>query len=451
VAEAVEGMRGLRSFVGLLAILLALGAYLYFVESKRTPGDEAEKKDKVFAVEPDKIDEVSIKSESGDRTTLKKSGTGWQIVAPAQAQADAAEISGIATNLSTLEQQRVIDENPATLAEFGLSEPRIEVGFKSGGQDHKLLIGSKTPTGADLYAKTASQPKVFLIASYLDSTFNRTTFDLRDKTALKFDRDGADTLEIATSDRSLKFGRKDGHWQLTQPAVNRSDAPAIEGVLARLNGLQMKTLAAADPQDLKQYGLERPAATVRVGSGSSLATLLVGSPAEEGNVYAKDASRPAVFTVEAALLDELKKDAGEYRQKDLFDARAFNTTRVEVARAGQTFAFEKTTSKDKNGKDEEKWRQTAPAAKDVDGTKLDALLSSLTSARASSFLDAPPAASKTEAVFTVKFDEGRREERVTFLKAGTDAYAVRDGSGGAAKIEATVLDEILKAVDGLQG
>ena len=62
-------MRGVKSFIALLVIALGLGAYLYFVESKRTPGDDAPEKEKVFTVEADKIDEVTIKAESGDRTT----------------------------------------------------------------------------------------------------------------------------------------------------------------------------------------------------------------------------------------------------------------------------------------------------------------------------------------------------------------------------------------------
>lgn len=441
-------MRGIRSFVGLLIILIALGTYLYFVESKRTPGDDAEKKEKVFSVEADKIEEVSVKSESGDVTTLRKTDTTWQIVAPAAAQVDATEVSGITTNLSTLEQQRLVDENAANLEEFGLAQPRVEVTFKSGGQEQKLMIGSKTATGSDLYAKTGASSKVFLISSFLDSTFNRTTFDLRDKRALKFEGQGADSLEIETADRTLRFAKANGEWQITQPVGSRSDAAAIEGLVGRLNSLQMKTLAAAEPADLKQYGLDVPAATVRIGSGSSTATLLIGSTAREGNVHAKDASRPAVFTVESTLLDDLKKDAGEFRQKDLFDARAFNTTRLEIARGGQTFVFEKAAGKDKEGKDEEKWRQVAPTAKDVDGAKLDALLSSLTSARASSFVESTPAAAKPDAVFALGFDQGRKNERVTFLRAGSDVYAVRDG--GTAKVDTTVLDEILKAVDGLE-
>ncbi|MDQ3418205.1 MAG: DUF4340 domain-containing protein, partial [Acidobacteriota bacterium] len=137
-------MRGLRSFAGLLVIAIALGVYLYFVDSKRTPGDDAEKRNKVFAVEADSIEEVSVTSEAGEHTTLKKNGSEWQVVAPAAAPADAAEISGITTNLSTLEVQRVVEENAAELEMFGLAKPRIEVAFKSGGQEQRLLIGTKT-------------------------------------------------------------------------------------------------------------------------------------------------------------------------------------------------------------------------------------------------------------------------------------------------------------------
>src|SRR5919112_1919128 len=73
-------MRGLRTFLGLLIVLVALCAYLYFVESKRTPGDDGPKKEKVFNVEADKIEEIAIKSDTGEQTTLRKSGAEWQMV-----------------------------------------------------------------------------------------------------------------------------------------------------------------------------------------------------------------------------------------------------------------------------------------------------------------------------------------------------------------------------------
>ena len=304
-------MRGLRSFVALLAILVGLGAYLYFVESKRTPGDPAETRPKVFAVDAGAIDEVTVRSEAGASTTLRKSGEEWKIVAPGAGDADAAEISGITTNLASLEEQRLIEETAGDLAAFGLDKPRVDVAFKSGGTEHRLLIGAKTPTGSDLYAKTGASSRVFLVAAYLESTFNRSTFDLRDKTALRFDRDAADAMEITTAGGAVKFAKTGGSWQLAQPASSRSDAAAIEGLLARLDGLQMKSIAADAPADLKTFGLAQPAATVRIASGSSSAVLQVGGAAAEGTVYAKDAARPEVFTIESTLADDLKKGAGE--------------------------------------------------------------------------------------------------------------------------------------------
>ena len=88
-------MRGLRSLIVLLVIAIPLGWYAYRDSIRSRPTDDGPKKDKVFTVEADKIEEIAIKSESGERTRLQKSGNEWKIVAPAGAQPDADEISGV--------------------------------------------------------------------------------------------------------------------------------------------------------------------------------------------------------------------------------------------------------------------------------------------------------------------------------------------------------------------
>jgi Domain of unknown function (DUF4340) len=451
-------MRGLRSFLLLLIVGLGLGGYIYFVESKRDPS-AGDKKDKVFAVEADKIEEITVKSESGEQTTLRKTGTDWQVTAPVATQPDSAEVSGLTTNLSTLEIQRVIDENPGDLGQFGLSQPRIEVAFKAAGQEHRLQVGRKTPPGTDLYAKIAGGNRVFLIPSFLDGTFNKTTFDLRDKTVLKLDRDKIDTLTITTPGRVLTFSKAGGEWQLlaprtgAQPGRLRADFTAVDALVSRLNTLQMKSLVAPDAGNLAEYGLDKPATTIQLGSGSSQATLITGKDAGEGVVYAKDQSRPAVFTIESSLVTDAKKDGGEFRQKDLFDARAFNSTRVEVARAGaETVVFEKTKTKDKDGKEDEKWRQVAPAAKDVDQTKVSDLIAAITGARATGFVEsaAKTGLEKPELTITVKSDEGKREEKVTMAHVDKDGYASRAGEPGIAKIDIATVENLLKTLDALK-
>lgn len=443
-------MRGLRSFLGLVVVLVALGGYLYFVESKRTPGDDGPKKDKVFNVEADKIDEISIKAESGEQTTLRKNGNDWQIVSPTTAKPDSSEVSGLTSNLSGVEIQRVVDENAPDLKEYGLANPRVEVTFKSGGQSHTLQIGQKTPPGSDLYAKRGNEKKVFLIASYLDSTFNRKTFDLRDKTALHVDRDKVDTLEVVTPERTIRFAKANGEWNMTAPIAARADYSAVEGLSGRVAGLQMKSIAP-ETADGKKFGLEKPAATVRIGTGSSQATLVVGAKAEDG-LYARDLARPVIFTIDATLLDDLKKDPFQYRQKDLFDARSFNSTRLEIVRAGQTFAFEKSKSKNKEGQEEEKWRQVSPQARDVDQSKLESLLSAITGAQATAAgTDAAKAAlSKPELSIAIKYDEGKKEDRVAFARTGKDAFAARGSDPGPVTVDTTTIDGIVKALEELK-
>jgi hypothetical protein len=437
-------MKGLRSFLALLVVAAALGGFLYY-DSKKEPAD-TNKQEKVFAdVQADKIDQITVKSASGDRTTVQKQGSGWQLAQPVAMAADEAEVSGLASNLSSLEVQRVIDEQASDFKQYGLDPAHVEVAFKAGGKDHTLLLGAKTPTGSDMYARVPDKPRVFLVSSYLDATFNKSAFDLRDKTILKIDRDKVGRVEIAAGDRTVTLDKQGADWRVTTPFDARADFSAVEGILGRLNSTPMKSIAASDAtgKALKEYGLDKPSATIRVTSGSAQAGLAIGKSAGEGVVYARDVSRPLVFTIDSSLADELKKPADEFRIKDLFDARAFNTTRVEVTRQGVTLAFEK---------DKENWKQVTPSAKAADTAKVEALLTALTNTRATGFepkaaatgLDAP------ELTATLKFDEGKQTEKVAFGKKGSDAFARRDGDTAAAKIDASTLDSIIKAFDALK-
>src|SRR4029453_6171001 len=222
-------MRG-RRFITLLRLAVPLGWYAYR-ESLKGPVDDSPKRDKLFTVEADKIDELQIKSDNGDRTTLRKKGTTWEIVEPTAALPDEAAVSGITSNLATVEIQRVIDENATDLKEYGLVEPRVEVAFKSGGQERRLQMGQKTPSGSDVYARLAAQKKVVLIPSHLEATFNRGTFELRDKSVLKLDREKVDSLEVTAGGRTTRFQKQNTEWQLTQPAAGRAEFNAVDGLI----------------------------------------------------------------------------------------------------------------------------------------------------------------------------------------------------------------------------
>jgi hypothetical protein len=446
-------MRGLKSTIALIVVLAGLGAYIYFVTWKQDANaDSTSKQEKVFVgLEPDKIEEIKVRSEKGDTTSVKKESGAWQMTAPVAAKADESEVSGITTSLGQIAVARVIDENPADLKEYGLAEPRIEINFKaSGDKDYrKLYIGEKSPTGADLFAKRNDEKKVFLIPAFQESSFNKGTFDLRDKTLWKFERDKVDSLDIATGGKSLAMTRATGDWKITKPVEARADFGAVEGLIGRLQTAQMKSMVSeqAAPADLKKYGFDKPDATVNLTTGSARASLVVGGKADDNTVYVRDESRPAVMTMDKSLVDELKKNADEFRKKELFEFRSFNANRVEITRSGQTVAFEKSKGQGENAPDV--WKRVSPTTGDVDKEKIDSMLSRLSNMRAASFVasDAKTGLDKPAMTVHVKFDDGKKEERVTFGKNGDEVYASRPGEPGAARADTSDFTEINKTLD----
>ena len=449
-------MRGLKPTIALVVVLAGLGAYIYFVTAKLpeggAPGADAKKLDKVFAaLQPDKIDEIKVSTASGDATTLKKDGAAWKITQPSELPASVPEVSGLTSALGQLEITRIIDENPASLNDYGLSNPRIEIDFKAAGDKdyRKLLIGEKTPTGGDLFAKRNDEKKVFLVAAANDTAFNRTTFDLRDKTLLKFERDKVDALDISAGGKTLAIAKNGGEWKLSRPVQTSADFGSVEGLVGRLQTVQMKSIAAdnATPADLKKYGFDKPEATVTLGLGSARATLLFGGKAADNTVYARDASKPSVVTVESALLDDIKKGADDYRRKDVFQFRPFNATHLEITRNGQTITLERTKGQGENAPD--KWKRLTPTAGDLDKEKSDNLLGKLSNIRAASFVDstAKTGLDKPAMTVVVKFDDGKKEDRATFGQVGNEVYVSRPGEPGAAKIDKADFDETIKMLD----
>lgn len=445
--------RGLWSTLVLIVVLGGLGAYIYFVLNKQpdSGSSAASKNEKVFAnVQADKIEEVKVTSSAGDATTVKKENGGWQIVAPAAAKADDNEVNGITSALSSVEVQRVIDENPASLNDYGLSNPRIEVDFKAAGdKDYKkLLIGEKTPTGGNLFAMRGGEKKVIAIPAFQESTFDKKPFDLRDKTLIKFDREKVDAVTVVAGSKTVTFAKEGTDWNIKKPVAAKADFGSVEGLIGKIQSAQMKSQAADDANtDPKKYGLDKPQATIELNAGSSKATLIVGGKADDNTVYARDASKPGVVTIDKSLVDDLSKGADDYRVKDLFQFRAYNANHIEITRGDQKLVLDRVKGTGDNAQD--KWHRTSPNAADLDRDKVDGVLAKLANMRATSFVDSSPKTGLDKPAMTVyvKFEDNKKEETVKFGKNGDDSYASRGTEPGAMKVDTADLTEFTKALD----
>ena len=447
-------MRGLTSTLILVVVLAGLGAYIYFVDSKRPAASadgSTETKEKVFTVESEKINELRITAQ-GETSLLRKDGSGWKMVEPTQVEADPPEAIGVASALTNVDIVRVVDENAANLEQFGLAIPQISVEFKAeGGASGSLKLGNKNATQGEIYALKNDEKRVFLISAFQESSFNRKPFDLRDKKILKFDRDKADSLLLAKGADAFEMRREGSDWKVTRPVPSRSDFAAIEGFITRLSTANMSRLIEENPKDLAKYGLDKPSMTLTIGAGSAKTVLEVGKT-ENGDLYARDASRPLVFTVDSTLATDLNKDFNDYRKKEVFEFRPFYVDKLRAvldAPGGpKVYEFEK--QKPEKPADPETWKVTrvGGASHTADQAAMDDLLNKLSAIKAETFVEAKgrTGLDKPALVVSASYDAGKYE-RVRFGQAGEDAYGQRDGETGVAKIDNASLSAALQAFD----
>lgn len=434
-------MGRLISTTALVLVLAGLVGYIYFVDQ---PAGDTEKSERAFAgLAAEDIDEIEVVT-GGERTRARRSGDTWAIVDPIMAPADASELNAIAASLATIDIQRVVEEKATDLGAYGLQTPAIDVAFRTKGQttDRRIAIGEKAPAGGGIYARLADNPRVFLIGAFLEATFNRNTFALRDKTILKFDRAKVDAFEFSSGSERVRLVKSDADWNIVAPFSARADYAAVEGTLERLASARMQGITADEATNLASYGLTTPSTTITVSTAGTPMTLTLGKT-DNAVVYARDSTRPLVFTVAPTLKTDVVKPASEFRRKDAFDFRSFTATRLDITRGTETLVAVK--SKGADGKDV--WKNGA--GKDIDAMKVDDMLTKLSSLRAASFEPGTHATLKAPAL-TVKAAFASRTETVTFGRGGADATAARADEPGYLRLDATAFDDAVKALDVLK-
>ncbi len=438
-----------RSTLLLLAVALGLGAYIYFVEMKREPSDAEPPKDRVFAgLDAGTINALTLRATSGDVTTVEREGAGWRITAPIQARADGAEVSSLTSSLESLDVSRAVDEAPADLATFGLAEPRMSVAFTTENATQTLLLGDRTATGGDIYAKLDGQSRVFLIPSWLETSLDRTTFQLRDKAIVAVDRAQVDSISIIGAPGTIELAKEGDSWSLEQPISARADSSAVDTLLTRLTTGQMQAVVAEEPATLDVYGLEPARTTVTLsGGGERLAQVLVGSESGDAAVHVKDAARTVVFTVEASLASDLQRPASAYRRKALFDVDTTSAAKLSVTREdGTTLAFERRPPQD-DANGAPVWQQTAPEGGTMAADRIGELASRLQTLRAESWQVRAPRTTPPLATITIQGEGDSPAETVRLVRDGESVLAFRDDEPGAARLALSTVDDLLRLLD----
>jgi hypothetical protein len=162
-------MKG-RGLLTAVIVLAALGGTLYWSNRKQKADAAKPAADttlKILTIPEDQIKEVKIKKTGADETVVRKGDNGkWQIVEPKPLRADQDSVNSLASALSSLNADKLVEDKAADLSPYGLNTPSLDVTVvKKDGKSQDVYVGDDTPTGSGAYVKLANDPKVYTICA----------------------------------------------------------------------------------------------------------------------------------------------------------------------------------------------------------------------------------------------------------------------------------------------
>ncbi len=329
-----------RYTVALAALLAALCAYIYFVESLDVAAKNAPKM--LLSVSADAVRGVTLTY--GDRTiALAKGDGGWRLTAPIDAAADPVAVENLLRAVTTAEVTKSIDDASPDLAPFGLAPPFVTIALTTTDAAPPLLkVGKATQVSGATYVQRGEEPAIVLTGAALRIGVDKQPKDLRDKSVVEFRDEDISAVTLRGAEGVVELSKQDGTWAITRPAAHAADNAAVRALLATLRTMQATDFANDAPAaaDLAAYGLDAPRRELilRAGADREL-RVRIGTETEQG-VYVQAADRPTVFVVGKWAVGDLDKGVNDLRDKTLltFDPTAAGS--IAVAHAdGERFTL----------------------------------------------------------------------------------------------------------------
>jgi len=255
---------------------------------------------KILDFTPDDVKQLTLTSPAG-AVTLARDDDKWKVTAPLQAPADGDTVSSFLATLSTEQNSGWLDENPVSLAKWGLDHPLATVNVDGT----TLRIGKKQ--GNSYAAQNSQSSTVFSIGSSLYDLINRPLPVWRDKHVAHLDMDSVQGIDLTLKGQNVKLTKSGQKWAVAGSAAPSSIADTTtETALQLLSELNAWTATSLIDHTTASagFGLDHPEMAVNLEGGGDLHLKI---SRERGQIYADNGSG-TIFVLPSDRVDNEESD-----------------------------------------------------------------------------------------------------------------------------------------------
>jgi hypothetical protein len=321
-----------RTTLVLLALALALGAWVYFGEIQGDEKREAAEKSarRLVGLEADELSSIELPTSGGGRARLQRGEQGWRLVEPLDAGVDPFTVERLVEAVAGLESKSEI-EAASDLALFGLDDGAARIAVRKGeAEPTEIRLGKPVPVGSARYVSASSRPgRVFTVDTAGLTLLEPALLDLRDKRLLKLEKDEASKLVVRLPAESRVIELTKGEdWKLVAPLEVRADGEGVERLLDDLDLARASGFVDA-PGAPAEYGLEPPSVEIEITTPKGSEQLALGKSGDKA--YARLPGVASLLELPVRIVDGIPREVFAYRFKRVLSLEGDELAALELA------------------------------------------------------------------------------------------------------------------------
>ena len=391
------------------------------------------------AFDPEQLAEATIERDGLRYRFVRRGGSWWQ-TSPVEHAVDGWSVRQFAARVMKAESVRSVDfaqGDSAALSAAGLSPPqgRIELveDAPEGAPPRRVVVelGRRSLAGR-AYARVAEPATARLRYEVIDGTLHEFALE-RDprefrRRDLFIDVGEIDRVELTAGESTTAIARSGRSYRIDGPIRTRADRQQCEELFDAIRRARSDGFIVDNPVELSVYGLEPPAASLVVRSGTREIRLRIGDPVSIGaqDRFGLLDGTSTVVRVPAAVLAGVAPRADRLIDTLATGVRAADIGAIEVVQGASRLVLRRET---------DRWTATATASEadaaeskgSVNSGAVTRLLAALTETRAGSVQIAPFPADRAVATITLRGFAGEALDTVRVASGVNGGFALENG------------------------
>src|SRR5690242_1943592 len=234
-----------RTTVLLLLLVIGLGVWIKFFESKKPNTDEAQRQaGNVVNFDREKLEGITIQN-GDDRTELRRENGKWRLTAPVKDQADSAEVDNLITDIENWRRDAVIPAKDVAadkgrLNEYGLVQPKLRLRLIEPNGPPEILFGKDSALQGKSYLRLGDSKDVIIAAQAVRTSVSKKPDDFRDRKLTDLTTAQVTRAVLKSPAGEIQLVKKSEHWEIIKPLQARGDDQKIDDLLAQVTNARIQ-------------------------------------------------------------------------------------------------------------------------------------------------------------------------------------------------------------------